>query len=183
MLHEWTLKTLRYVKEVRQKQPHVIWFYLNKIFRIYFILLLFGTVCKNNYFLKIWFLKYPLKSTVPKIFLDIYLELPGWCSGQESAYQCRRHGSIPGLGRSPAGENGTHSSILAWKIPWTEEPGATAHRVAKSRTQPGTHSSSSRHLLPYSSFQMLTRLHEFCFHLETILIVNIYFRTLFGTNF
>ena len=101
MLHEWTLKTLHYVKEVRQKQPHVIWFYLNKIFRIYFILLLFGTVCKNHYFLKIWFLKYPLKSTVPKIFLDIYLELPGWCSGQESAYQCRRHGSIPGLGEIP----------------------------------------------------------------------------------
>ena len=101
MLHEWTLKTLCYVKEVRQKQSHVIWFYLNKIFRIYFILLLFGTVCKNHYFLKIWFLKYPLKSTVPTIFLDIYLELPGWCSVQESTYQYRRHGSIPGLGRSP----------------------------------------------------------------------------------
>ena len=27
----------------------------------------------------------------------------------------------------------THSSILAWKIPWTEEPdGATVHGVAKS---------------------------------------------------
>ena len=32
-------------------------------------------------------------------------------------------GSIPGLGRSPAGRNGNHSSILAWKIPWLEEPG------------------------------------------------------------
>ena len=29
----------------------------------------------------------------------------------------------------------THSRILAWKIPWTEEPGgATAHGVAKSWT-------------------------------------------------
>ena len=27
----------------------------------------------------------------------------------------------------------THSSILAWRIPWTEEPGG--HRVAKSQTQ------------------------------------------------
>ena len=26
-------------------------------------------------------------------------------------------GSIPGLGRSPGGGNGTHSSILAWRIP------------------------------------------------------------------
>ena len=28
--------------------------------------------------------------------------------------------SIPGLGRSPGGGNATHSSILAWEIPWTE---------------------------------------------------------------
>ena len=32
-------------------------------------------------------------------------------------------GSVTGLGR-PAGEgNATHSCILAWEIPWTEEPG------------------------------------------------------------
>ena len=30
---------------------------------------------------------------------------------------------IPGLGRSPEKEMATHSSILAWEIPWTEEPG------------------------------------------------------------
>ena len=28
---------------------------------------------------------------------------------------------IPGSGRSPEEEMETHSSILAWKIPWTEE--------------------------------------------------------------
>ena len=32
-------------------------------------------------------------------------------------------GSIPGLGRSPRGQHATHSSVLAWRIPWTEEPG------------------------------------------------------------
>ena len=32
-------------------------------------------------------------------------------------------GSIPGLGRSPGGGQGNHSSILVWRIPWTEEPG------------------------------------------------------------
>ena len=32
-------------------------------------------------------------------------------------------GSIPGLGRSPEEEMTTHSNILAWKIPWTEERG------------------------------------------------------------
>ena len=30
-------------------------------------------------------------------------------------------GSIPGLGKSPGEGNG--SSILAWKIPWSEESG------------------------------------------------------------
>ena len=32
-------------------------------------------------------------------------------------------GSIPGLGRPPGKENGNHYSFLAWRIPWTEEPG------------------------------------------------------------
>ena len=31
--------------------------------------------------------------------------------------------SVPGLGRFPGKGNGYHSSILAWSIPWTEEPG------------------------------------------------------------
>ena len=28
----------------------------------------------------------------------------------------------------------THSSILGWEIPWTEEPGAAVHGVTKSQT-------------------------------------------------
>ena len=32
-------------------------------------------------------------------------------------------GSIPGLERSPGEDMAIHSSILAWRIPWTEEPG------------------------------------------------------------
>ena len=44
-------------------------------------------------------------------------------------------GSIPGLGRSPGEGIETHSSTLAWKIPWTEEPGRLQSRgVAKSQT-------------------------------------------------
>ena len=38
-------------------------------------------------------------------------------------------GSIPGSGGSPEKGMATHSSILAWRISWTEEPGA------KSQTQ------------------------------------------------
>ena len=34
-------------------------------------------------------------------------------------------------------EEGTaaHSSTLAWRIPWTEEPGGLVHGIAKSQTQ------------------------------------------------
>ena len=32
-------------------------------------------------------------------------------------------GSIPGSGRYPGGGHAIHASILAWRIPWTEEPG------------------------------------------------------------
>ena len=40
-----------------------------------------------------------------------------------SARGLRDAGSIPGLGRSPGGGHGNHSSILAWRIPWIKEPG------------------------------------------------------------
>ena len=48
---------------------------------------------------------------------------PGGSDGKASACNAGDPGSIPGLGRSPGEGNGTHSSILAWEIPWTEEPG------------------------------------------------------------
>ena len=31
--------------------------------------------------------------------------------------------SVPGMGRSLEEEMATHSSIFAWRIPWTEKPG------------------------------------------------------------
>ena len=33
----------------------------------------------------------------------------------------------------------THSSILAWKITWTEEPGGLVHGVEKSWTRLSVH--------------------------------------------
>ena len=43
--------------------------------------------------------------------------------GNESACSAGDLGSIPGSGRSPGEGMTTHSSILAWRIPWTEKPG------------------------------------------------------------
>jgi len=39
-----------------------------------------------------------------------------------SACNAGDSGLIPGLGRSPGEGNDYHSSVLAWIIPWTEEP-------------------------------------------------------------
>ena len=40
-----------------------------------------------------------------------------------NAGDAENKGSIPGSGQSPGGGKATHSSILIWEIPWTEEPG------------------------------------------------------------
>ena len=46
---------------------------------------------------------------------------PSGSDGKESACNTEDPGSIPG-GRSPGLGNATHSYILAWRIPCTEEP-------------------------------------------------------------
>ena len=40
-----------------------------------------------------------------------------------NAEDMRDAGAIPGSRRSPGGGHGNYSNILAWRIPWTEEPG------------------------------------------------------------
>ena len=69
------------------------------------------------------------------IFVILTLGFPGGLAGKELACNAGDPGLIPGLGRSPGEGNATHSSILAWKIPWTEEPGRLQSMGSqKSRT-------------------------------------------------
>ena len=49
--------------------------------------------------------------------------VPGISDGKESACNAGDLGLIPGSQRSPEKEMTTHSSILTWRISWTEEPG------------------------------------------------------------
>ena len=76
----------------------------------------------------------PLPPTTMKGF-------PGGASGEESACQCRRTKRmwVRSLGREDPLEEemATHSSILARRMPWSEEPGTlrTVHGVTKSRTR------------------------------------------------
>ena len=82
------------------------------------------TWVKSNYFLK--------TSNTSTFFPYLTFPIgrngfPGGSDDKESACSAGDLGSIPGSGRSPGEEKyplGTsHSSILAWRIPWTEEPG------------------------------------------------------------
>ena len=75
---------------------------------------------------------YPLlyrKDTFKKIFTYLVvwvLGLPQWLSGKESTYNVEAAvevGLISESGRSLVEGRATHSSILAWRIQWTEEPG------------------------------------------------------------
>ena len=56
---------------------------------------------------------------------------PSGSDGKESACDARDLGSIPGSGRSPEKGNGYPLQILAWRIPWTEEPDRLQSMVHK----------------------------------------------------
>ena len=51
------------------------------------------------------------------------MDFPGGSDGQQSACNARDPGSIPCWEDPLEKGMATHSSILAWRIPWTEEPG------------------------------------------------------------
>ena len=67
--------------------------------------------------------------------LSEHMHFPDGSDDKGSACKAGDLGSIPGLGSLEKGM-ATHSSVLAWRIPWTEELGGhTVHGVAKSQTQ------------------------------------------------
>ena len=81
--------------------------------------------------------------------------------GKEPACSVGDPGSVPGLGRSWVGKKGmaTHSSILAWRIPWTGEPGRLQSMGCKEsdRTEQLTHTYTDTHIVcTFSAFWPLT---------------------------
>ena len=74
--------------------------------------------------------------------------LSRWLSGKESTCQCRRCRFDPWVGKIPwRGEMATHSSILAWRIPWTEKPGG----LQSMGSQRVRHNLTTEHTLMPSS--------------------------------
>ena len=69
------------------------------------------------------------------IFTDfIYVCLPGGSGGKESAGSAEDPGSMLGSGRSPGEGHGNPLSILAWRIPWTQEAGGLLSMGSQSQT-------------------------------------------------
>ena len=63
-----------------------------------------------------------------KLIIFTFILYPDWSfsdgsAGKESACNAGDLGLIHGLGSSSGEERATHSSMLTWRIPWTEEPG------------------------------------------------------------
>ena len=54
-----------------------------------------------------------------------------------------------GSRRSLGGEHGTHSSILAWKIPWTEETGGLQSIGSQRVGQNSVHTQAAKTLLTH----------------------------------
>ena len=108
------------------------------------------SVCMCCFLLYVVARSWVLHSRVLDVYGSVYTFISGftcWFSGKESTCKAGATGdwgSIPGSGRFPGGGHGnpqeigvqslaqedsleedmaTHSSILTWKTPWTEEPG------------------------------------------------------------
>ena len=81
--------------------------------------------------------------------------VPGDASGKESACQCRRHRDleVQSLGWEDPLEKemATHSSILAWRIPWTEEPGG----LQSKGSQRVRHDWASEHINTHVIFKTI----------------------------
>ena len=62
-----------------------------------------------------------------------------WGLSQETAYIVRDLGSLPESGRSLKKEIASHSSTLAWTIPWTEKPGTLPWKQVLGKQLPSGH--------------------------------------------
>ena len=60
---------------------------------------------------------------LPHCSLSFRMGFPGGTSGREPPVNAGDAGSIPGLGKPLVEDTAIHSSVLAWRSLWMEEPG------------------------------------------------------------
>ena len=70
-------------------------------------------------------------------YLNSYTSFPDGLAGKESTCNVGDRKLVQSLGREDPWEKETHSSVLAWEIPWTEEPGQLQSMESQNdQTQP-----------------------------------------------
>ena len=80
--------------------------------------------------------KFPKKTSDNNSYtITMCLGFPGGSVVKNPPTNAGDAGSIPGLKRAPRVEVATHSSILAWKIPWTEQHGGLQSMGSQSQTR------------------------------------------------
>ena len=87
---------------------------------------------------------------VSLLLCKVVLAFPGGSNSKKSGCNAEDLGLVPGLGRSPRAGMATHSSTLAWRIPWAEEPG----RLQSFRLQRVGHDWATNTRLFYNQIQL-----------------------------
>ena len=75
-----------------------------------------------------WLISFPSTTCKEIVFSTLYIRTS---FVKASAWNAGDPGSIPGSGRSLEKEMATHSSTLAWRIPWREVPGRLKSTVSQ----------------------------------------------------
>ena len=112
---------------------YIIFFQLNSLLYIFYCYL----VVSLDYHINSWIIESNIKYYLYKLLYVIGGFLGG-SDGKESACHAGDPGSIPGLERPPGKKVATHSSVLAWRIPWREEPKWSAVHGVRVRHNCGT---------------------------------------------
>ena len=63
--------------------------------------------------------------------MHLFMSFPSGFDGKKSSSNMAGLVAISGSERFPVQGNGYHSNILAWRIPWTEEPGGLQSMVSQ----------------------------------------------------
>ena len=90
------------------------------------------------------------------------LGLPSWLSGKEPSSQCRRPELDP-LEKEMA----THSSINAWRIPWTQEPGRLSPWGHRGRHDLATNNNKYQRLMNFLSQMKIIKKKQFVKRIKT----------------
>ena len=95
------------------------------------------------------------------VVVCIYTGLPSGSDSKETGLQCRRPRFDPWVGKNLEKEMATHSSILAWRIPWTEKGGRLqsmgSQRVRHNRV------TDTVYIHVAHVFSMFTQIHVFLY--------------------